>query len=159
MCILCTCLLKVGYVETLIQENVWIFFIGMTQQSYLAAIDGHDVAHFSHPFSLDLFFDINRLDQVQGKQKNVLNGRVGERSNSNPEVLGSNLSHAHWELKNAACDYLTNSCNPVIGGSICIWDVLNMKSSIQSTAYQLDFRMDVTSPNQMSRTRLRGVSS
>ena len=41
-------------------------FIGMTQQSYLAAVDGQDVAHFSHPFSLDLFFDINRLDQVQG---------------------------------------------------------------------------------------------
>ena len=40
--------------------------IGMTQQSYLAAIDGQDVAHFSHPFSLDLFFDINRLDQVHG---------------------------------------------------------------------------------------------
>ena len=32
--------------------------------SYLSAIDGEDVAHFSHPFCLDLYFDINRLDQV-----------------------------------------------------------------------------------------------
>jgi hypothetical protein len=36
----------------------------MTQQSYLTCIDGDDVAHFSHPFALDLYFDINRLDQV-----------------------------------------------------------------------------------------------
>ena len=36
----------------------------MTQQSFLTAIDGDDVAHFSHPFALDIYFDINRLDQV-----------------------------------------------------------------------------------------------
>jgi hypothetical protein len=36
----------------------------MTQQSFLTAIDGDDVAHFSHPFALDLYFDINRLDKV-----------------------------------------------------------------------------------------------
>ena len=38
--------------------------------SYFSVIDGVDVAHFSHPFTLDLFFDINRLDQVVGL-KNV----------------------------------------------------------------------------------------
>ncbi len=32
--------------------------------SYFSTIDGDDVANFSHPFTLDLFFDINRLDQV-----------------------------------------------------------------------------------------------
>ena len=36
---------------------------GMTQLCRTSAIDGQDVAHFSHPFSLDLRFDINRLDQ------------------------------------------------------------------------------------------------
>ncbi len=36
----------------------------MTQMSYFSTIDGDDVANFSHPFTLDLFFDINRLDQV-----------------------------------------------------------------------------------------------
>jgi hypothetical protein len=38
---------------------------GMTQMSYFSSIDGDDVANFSHPFTLDLFFDINRLDQVE----------------------------------------------------------------------------------------------
>ena len=45
-------------------NNLEYFFSGMTQMSYFSAIDGQDVAHFSHPFTLDLFFDINRLDQV-----------------------------------------------------------------------------------------------
>ena len=45
---------------------------GITQLSRTSAIDGKDVAHFSHPFSLDLRFDINRLDQRNKKNQESL---------------------------------------------------------------------------------------
>ena len=45
---------------------------GITQTCRTSAIDGKDVAHFSHPFCLDLRFDINRLDQRNKKNQESL---------------------------------------------------------------------------------------
>ena len=40
---------------------------GLTQTCYIRS--DHEVAHFGHPFSLDLYFDINRLDKTEALPK------------------------------------------------------------------------------------------
>ena len=64
--------LPTGWTAVSMENETEMELSGITQLCQTSNIDGNDVAHFSHPFALDLRFDINRLDQRNKKNQESL---------------------------------------------------------------------------------------